>query len=173
MNCIDQFGMETVDAVLQLAKVNHWLQGLVVLYSAIDTFAWASRNSGDVTRLDVCGWVSAYMNPTVELDCTPEDLYAARCSLLHSSTTESKMSRKGQARELWYVTSPYSAATMQSHVRQGGATAKVLNMTALIDAFSRGVMKFSDDLSSDEARFRAASDRIRRWLRFVPSEALR
>ena len=83
------------------------------------------------------------------------------------------MSRKGQARELWYVTSPYSAATMQSHVRQVGATAKVLSMTALIDAFSGGVMKFSDDLSSDEARFRAASDRIRRWLRFVPSEALR
>jgi hypothetical protein len=83
------------------------------------------------------------------------------------------MSRERQASELWYVTSPYSAATMQSHVQRVGARAKVLNLTALIDAFSRGVIKFSDELSSDEARFRAALERIRRWLRFVPSEVLK
>lgn len=52
MNNIDQFGMETLDAVVHLVKVNHCLQGLVVLYSAIDTFAWAGSNGGDVTRSD-------------------------------------------------------------------------------------------------------------------------
>lgn len=173
MNDIDQFGMETADAVVCLVKFNHCLQGLVVLYSAIDTLAWARRNDGDVTRADFCDWVSAYMDPPAGLGCTSEDLYAARCALLHSSSTESKMSRAGQASELWYVTSPYSASAMQSIVQRVGSQAKVLNLIALIDAFSRAVMKFSDELSSDETRFRAASERIRHWLRFVPSEVLR
>lgn len=173
MNDIDQFGMEAVDAFVHLAKANHWLQGLVVLYSAIDTLAWASRSGGDVSRADFCRWVSAYMNPSVELGCTSGDLYAARCALLHSSTAESKMSRAGQVSELWYVTSPYSAAAIGSLAQRVGSDAKVLNTTALIGAFSRAVEKFSDELSSDETRFRAASERIRRWLRFVPSEVLR
>jgi hypothetical protein len=163
LNGIDQFGMETVDAVTHLVKANCWVQALVILYSAIDTLAWLSREEGDVTRSDFCNWVSAYMDPTVQLGCTPKDLYAARCGMLHSSTAESKLSREHKASELWYVTSPRSLPNLQALV---GAKAKVVCVTALLDAFSQGVVKFSNEL--DETRRRETAERMRRWVRFVP-----
>lgn len=46
---IDQFAMETADAILQLVRANRYLHALVALYSAIDTLAWSSRTNGDVT----------------------------------------------------------------------------------------------------------------------------
>lgn len=172
MNTIDELGIDTVEAVTELVRANHYVQALVVLYSAIDTLAWSSRNAGDVTRSDFCDWVSKYMDPTHQLDCTPEDLYAARCGLLHSGAAESRLSREKHASELWYSTSPHSVPESQAFAQRVGANAKVLYFTALLTAFSQGVMQFSDELSSDETRRRETAERIGRWLRFVPSETV-
>ena len=164
---IEAFGIDTGDAVAELVKANHYVQALVVLYSAIDTLAWANRNAGDVTRSDFYDWVSKYMDPTARLGCTPEDLYAARCAMLHSGAAESKLSRERKASELWYATSPHSVPALQAHAQKVGANAKVLYFSALLTAFSEGVMKFSDELSLDPARNTETAERIRRWLRFV------
>ncbi len=63
MNEVDQFGMDTVDAVSSLVATNRYLQALVLLYSAVDTLAWVSVSTGDVTRADFCSWVDVYMKP--------------------------------------------------------------------------------------------------------------
>src|SRR5438128_1331218 len=120
MSEVDRFGMATVDAITHLVRANHYLHALVILYSTIDTLAWASISSGDVTRSDFCHWVRAYMNPELTMGCSPEDLYAARCALLHSSAAESKMSREGRASELWYVTAPKSTARLEAHRQKVG-----------------------------------------------------
>lgn len=94
MTRIAQFGLQTLEAISCLITANHYMQALVVLYSAIDTLAWSTRGSGDVTRGDFCRWVTQYMQPEATLGCTPKDLYGARCALLHSGSAESKMSRE-------------------------------------------------------------------------------
>lgn len=173
MNNIDQFAMETVDAISHLVRADRWLQALVLLYSAIDTLAWSNRNEGDVTRSDFCRWVSVYMDPGPQLNCTPDDLYAARCALLHSGAAQSKLSREGNASELWYATSPHSIPQIQAFAKQVEVDAKIVYVTALVAAFSEGAMKFSDELSFDDTRRRETTERIRRWLRFVPSSSVR
>ena len=172
MTGIDRFGIETVDAISHLVKANRYLQALVILYSAIDTLAWASRKEGDVTRSDFCRWVSAYMTPESQLGCTPQDLYGARCGLLHSSGAQSKSSRKREASELWYATSANSVPKIQAFVQQIREGAKVLCITDIIDAFAQGVVKFSDEVSRDETRRRETEERIRLWLGFVPAVSL-
>lgn len=102
MTRIAQFGLQTLEAISCLIKANHYMQALVILYSAIDTLAWSTRSSGDVTRDDFCRWVTQYMQPEANLGCTAKDLYGARCALLHSGSAESKMSRDGAAMEIWY-----------------------------------------------------------------------
>ena len=168
---IAQFGLETVDAISHLVKANRYLQALVVLYSAIDTLAWATCSGGDVTRSDFCCWVSTYMSPQDRLRCAPEDLYAARCGLLHSGAAESKLSRNGKASELWYATSPRSVPALEGLANRVGA--KVLYVTALVASFSDGVMEFAEELAGDEARQREVTERIRRWIRFIPSASVR
>jgi hypothetical protein len=39
MSTVEQFGLATVEAVTVLAKSDHFLQVLTVLYAAIDTMA--------------------------------------------------------------------------------------------------------------------------------------
>ena len=163
--------MQTVDAIKTLVVANRYVQALVVLYSAIDTLAWASLASGDVTRSAFCQWVNTYIKPEKQIGCTAQDLYAARCAILHSSTTDSKMSREGQASELWYVTSAHSMDSLQLYVQRVGARAKVVHFTSLVAAFTDGVMNFGDELRTDQNRARICAERMRHWLRFLTKES--
>lgn len=164
--------METVDAVTVLVRAGHYTHALILLYSAIDVLSWVNRPSGDVTRSDFCSWVREYMDPRANLGCSPEDLYAARCGMLHSGTAESKMSREGRARELWYGTSPRAATRLDAFRQQSSAHAEVVHFTALVGVFSEAVMRFSDDLAVDPPRQSAADARMRHWVRFVPSASV-
>jgi hypothetical protein len=112
------------------------------------------------------------MDPQSSLGCSSEDLYAARCGVLHSSTAESKMSREGRASELWYVTSPHSIPKLDAHRQRVRSQAKVVCFTALVSAFAEGVMRFSDDLTTDPKRQVEANGRMGRWLRFLPMNSV-
>jgi hypothetical protein len=92
---IRQFGLDTLDAITAPAKGDHWMQSLVLLYSAIDTVAWACKPDGDTSGSEFCAWVEKYMRPEARLGCTAVDLYAARCAVVHSGRSESRLSRKG------------------------------------------------------------------------------
>jgi hypothetical protein len=150
-------------------KSNHYMQALVVLYSAIDTLAWSLRAKGDVTQQDFCNWVSLYMEPNSTLGCTPEDLYGARCAVVHSGSAESRMSRDGRVSEIWYATATKSVPILKVAVAKKGVKAKVVCTSDLIAAFCDGALKFADELNANPDRQRDVADRIRRWLNFIPS----
>lgn len=172
MSQVARFILDTIDAISTLVKAGKWLQALVVLYSAIDTLAWSTRSGGDVTRSDFCDWVSAHMAPSNQLGCTAEDLYAARCGLLHSGASESRLSREGKATELWYATSSDRVAWLQKFASKKGLSVKVLGITELVEAFADGARQFVEDLGADRQREEQVNDRVRRWLGFVPSASL-
>ena len=167
MNEVDKFGLRTIDAIDQLAKANRYEQALIVLYSAIDTLAWVSIKSGDVTREIFCKWVDKYINPEKLIHCTAKDLYSARCAIVHSSTAESRMSREGQAREIWYVTDATKAERLQEYARTNGSKAHVMPFTWLLFAFTEGAMNFSADLTKDAEFENRCVERMKYWLRFV------
>lgn len=159
--------MQTIDAIKQLVVANRYVQALVVLYSAIDTLAWVSLETGDVTRSAFCQWVDTYVFPEKLIGCTAQDLYAARCAIVHSGTTESKLSRDGKARELWYVTSSLSAERLQEYARSVGSNAHVIPFTLLVAAFTDGAMNFSEALTQNVELESRCVERMKHWLRFV------
>jgi hypothetical protein len=163
--------MDTVNAITILIKANHYLQALVILYAAIDTFAWAIKTEGDINRNDFYDWVKAYMDLTL-IGCTAEDLYSARCALLHSGATESKMSRDKIASELWYITAPSSVPILNEFIDGQKVNAKSVYVTELVAAFAEGVMKFSDEIITQETRQIEVAKRIDLWLTFVPSTVI-
>lgn len=165
---IDQFGLDTVNAVTLLIKANCYPQALVILYAAIDTLAWSTRTVGDVTRSDFVAWVTIYMDPK-RLRCSADDLYAARCALLHSGATESRMSREGKASELWYATALKSVPILEDLIHRKGVDAKVVYITDLVATFADGVIKFADELTTQETLRLGVTQRINRWLGFVPT----
>ena len=76
---------------------------LVLLYTAMDTLAWALY--GDKTqgvRERFTTLCDSHILPGSSIQCTSLDLYAARCSILHTLGWESDLSKSGKARSVFY-----------------------------------------------------------------------
>ena len=161
-----KFSTETLGAVNLLDKKGFMTQGLVVLYSAIDTLAWVNLPSGDVTRTAFKDWVDQYMLSTYPLPCTAEDLYAARCALLHSHTAESKSSREGNARQIFYYGKDRSKEWIDSIV-DGQTNVVVVRALDIKLSFGAGVQAFAMELLTDVSRAKQVRDRIRLWMAWI------
>jgi len=177
-NPIERFTLNTVGAVSQLVRQeNYYLQALIILYSAIDTLAWAGREDGDVTRDDFVFWVERYMQPEKTLGCTAIDLYGARCGLVHSGIAESRLSRAGNTSVLWYATSPETADILRQWVEDGAfgsdMSVKVVYFTELLATFVEASHRFTQDIAHDQVRRERVQERVRQWLNFMPHSQVR
>ena len=101
---ITRYLSATVEATGTLYQKDLYGHLLVIIYSSIDTLGLLDAPpeqvsaSGDSFK----NWVKKYLvsQPGVEFNET--DLWAARCSVLHTFTTQSDLSRSGKAREIQY-----------------------------------------------------------------------
>jgi hypothetical protein len=97
----------------------HILSALKLIYSGIDNLGWLTRkhNRLYVEPKDFLKFVNEYLLPDSELLCSADELYGARCGLLHCNTAESKSSRSGKIRTLWYKSGDSSKEDDDKHVR--------------------------------------------------------
>lgn len=76
---------------------------LALVYTSLDTLAWVvhGHEMNEVKRrfVAVC---ENYVLPDSSIACTALELYAARCSILHSLGWESELSKAGKARAVFY-----------------------------------------------------------------------
>ena len=81
-----------------------FIPALMLLYATVDGLAWCVRadTDGDVTRNDFIRWIETYGDLSIFGPEFPGWVYGARCALLHSQTAESRLSRAGEVREIWY-----------------------------------------------------------------------
>jgi hypothetical protein len=99
-----------------LLDTNHTLPALILLYSGIDAFASLMRPE---TEPDTSGayfkkWADDYMIGPSHLEIGSEDLWGARCGLLHTHAASSRVAREGKARPLHY----YRAHSLTPEMRQ-------------------------------------------------------
>lgn len=76
---------------------------LVLVYTAMDTLAWAlyGGNTQGV-RERFTSLCENYILPGSGIPCAALELYAARCSVLHTLGWESDLSKAGKARSVYY-----------------------------------------------------------------------
>ena len=95
---------EFATCIPMLLDTGHNSLALVLLYSGIDAFASLARPESE---LDTNGdyfkkWAEDYMIGPSQLSIGSEDLWGARCGLLHTHAASSKVSPQGKARQLHY-----------------------------------------------------------------------
>lgn len=76
---------------------------LVLIYTAMDTLAWAlygGKTQGVRERFTAL--CDNYILPGSSIQCAGLELYAARCSVLHTLGWESDLSKSGKARSVFY-----------------------------------------------------------------------
>jgi hypothetical protein len=77
---------------------------LILIYSTMDSYAWAvSEKSSGSVRSRFEAFAADYVLPNHPLPCSPTDLYAARCAILHTLTGDSDLSKKGDAKTIAYA----------------------------------------------------------------------
>ena len=93
---------KTADAVNKLVELKHTESALILLYSWIDRMAWLSVPKAESSGADFKSWVENYLFTEVSLPCTSDDLWSARCALLHTGSSESRDTSKGKAKTVLY-----------------------------------------------------------------------
>jgi len=134
----------------------HTLPALILLFSAVDAFASLMRpeTEDDTNGSHFEKWVENYMIGPSRLTITSDDLWGARCGLLHTHSPSSKHSRLTKAREIAYYREHEPTADMRrtleftlKSVRMRGKLP--VNVDVLYGAFADGVRRFLADIHRD------------------------
>lgn len=129
------------------------IPALTLIYSTIDIMAWLNRdeNHADVDANDFVRWVETYLLPDSDLPCTAIDLYAARCSLVHSYTAESRLSRMGKASQIYYTWGSADERELQRIIDWVGTRqAKAIHVDKLFQRVSIGIQRFIDQADKSD-----------------------
>lgn len=88
---------------------------------------------------DFIHWANRYIELPVRPSLTGEELYSARCGLLHTSGIESRRSRAGKCRMIGYSYQGVPRSVYNSEVRPDFV---MLSIEHLRDAFFAGINNF-------------------------------
>jgi hypothetical protein len=106
------------------------LPSLILIYSGIDLASWLGADNDQMSAKEsFTSWVQKYMLPIEGSDCSANELYLARCEILHTLTPSSELSDLGESRCIRY------AWSSNEEIKAIGK--KIL---------SRGVLLFGEDL---------------------------
>jgi hypothetical protein len=124
---------------------------ILLLYTTIDIFASLARPTGqeDTDRDIFKDWVDKYMLPDSGLPCNADDIYAARCGLLHTLTAESRESRLGHARNINYVGANESPDAVQAKNDPKCIEDIFVDTTPFVNAFFKACSRFREKVCSD------------------------
>ena len=126
------------------------IPALVLLYWAIDGMAWVSVSGDrhDVNSTDFKTWVESYLLPDSHLDCDADDLWAARCGVVHSQIMDSRKAREGRARHIWYHIGPGNRYFIPIHEvsKQQPLT---ISIDVFVAAFRQATKRFFEAIERD------------------------
>ncbi|EPR6545164.1 hypothetical protein ACU74D_000270 [Yersinia enterocolitica] len=106
---------KTNSALGLLLNNKHHESFLVLFYSWVDRMAWLSIEGEESTGSDFKNWVNKYLLEGTTLPCTADDLWAARCGILHTGAAEARDTRKGKARSIHYFGGQIRVSSNNSH----------------------------------------------------------
>lgn len=148
---------ETVSAQLQYTIKDVFAKGqttptILLIYATIDILASLARptNRPDTDRQFFKDWVTEYILSDSQLPCNADDIYAARCGLLHTLTAESREARLGYARMINYVGDNQLPAQAVQDRNDPSCTKDIfVGTTAFVNAFFTACKRFEERVISD------------------------
>ena len=148
------------------------MPALILVFSGIDIFSSLDRpsNKEEGTRKDFKNWCDKYLLPNANLPCSSTDIYAARCGVVHKSSSESTLSRKQKAVEIVYSWGTQDPEPLQSILKNLGDSTHVIHIESLVDAFKKAVLAFMEDIGNDSERIGLVLSRAAKMFIDQPKE---
>jgi hypothetical protein len=143
---------------------------LTIIYSGIDSFGWLAAPPGvlDASSNTFKQWCEKYILTRFEsvdsTPITPDDLWAARCGILHTSTPLSQKEREGKARQIFYQFKGKTGLNMNLNTPQMPVR---VDVAGLGFAFRDGGINFLLDLKNSPGEWKVADLRAQHFLRWA------
>ena len=140
---------------------------VILIYSGIDAMAYLGTPCGqeDVRPEDFVDWAERYIRFPCQEQLTGLDLYGARCAMLHTYSTTSRLSRKRKCRQVGYVDKSVPEVIYEPQV---STQLVMISIEALKEAFFHAVDRFLMDLFSDPERAKAAEECLSKLVTQLP-----
>lgn len=159
-----KFQIEKIgNAIDCLIKNNFVESALILTYAGIDQMAWLAVADREASSKDFKSWVERYLNPQKNLGCTSEDLWAARCGLIHTATAESRDYFNTKAKRIYYCSGEFVCTENTS------TDTVVMNSTNFICIFIAGCVDFINYLESNDIALSIAANKADTVLAFMPT----
>jgi len=116
---IDRFALDTIEATRIVYERKLFGHLMIFIYSAIDAMGLldAPPEQTEANGKSFQAWVKKYLLSNPEILFNEIDLWAARCSVLHTFTSQSDLSNRGKARQIQYY-SGAKESLMGTRLRQ-------------------------------------------------------
>jgi hypothetical protein len=140
---------------------------VILIYTGMDAMAYLDMpdRQDDVTRSDFIRWVDRYIRFDSSEPVTGEDLYGARCAMLHSYGVVSKLSRDNKCRMVAYMDKAIPAVRFDESIDKG---LLMLSIAALKDAFFSAIDRFLVAAFADKAKSAVVERRLPWLMTVVP-----
>lgn len=147
---------------------------LVLIHSTIDTVGLLDAPTTQVsaTGASYKAWVKKYLLPEGNFEFDEVDLWASRCAVLHTFTSESDLSRGAKARQLQFYSGDKETQAAR-HFRdftrsaEGGKHAPV-HWQDFCEVFFAALKAFVPVLEANCVSEQAYADRLRKILQVHP-----
>jgi len=142
---------------------------LILVYSGIDTMAFLGipESQVEVKPSDFINWGDKYIEFSCDEQVTGEELYSARCGILHTYSPHSRSSRSGKCRIIGYMDKGVPEVRYNP---QKSKDLVMVSIPALVNALFAGVDGFLIDLYSNSEKARIADARFRNLLHQLPAK---
>jgi hypothetical protein len=103
-------------------------------------------------RDDFFDWSKKYILPYLNSDCTPLELYGARCGIVHTYTPVSSHTRIGKARTLYYAWGSAKVEDLKKSLEfiEKDKDYTAIQVEVLVEALRKGIQDFDDYILSTE-----------------------
>ena len=172
-NMID-LGFAPIYEAVELCLAQRWqLPALMLIYAAIDIAGWWSSERKQGVKASFTAFADRYMLNGSSMLASSMDLYAARCAVLHTYTSQSDLNSQGKARVVGYAWGDADVRDLQtSFDRMGEGDMVAVHINELFAALRRGVEQLSADISADPLRCQAVLKRMGKRCGDLPKSVL-
>lgn len=130
---------------------------LILIYSGIDAIASLDRPDGAVftSRDDYVRWVDSYLK-FENGSLAGLEIYSARCAILHTYGSSSRLSEQGKARQVGYIAGGGPDIVESSDIEN----LVLISVEGLAFAFFRAIGRYLESMKSDLERRKLVAVRL-------------
>ncbi|SRR5258708_6158580 len=144
------------------------VSAVTLMFASVDALAALTRPIGqqDTSGQDFMTWAERYLIKVsgLKLKCDKEDLWGARCGILHTYGHESRYRRQGKANPLFYEWQAGPKADSYVTLPSG---AIVLTVETFHKAVIDGILQFVEDYQKDPETDRRVKHHLQDLLCYV------